>query len=123
MPITRFPFSNGCCRYRVAIRSLLRSSGSIRSGIKSGTILVSRNLPWKRSREREQTLSAWLSYPKLLGNEQREVQRQFIQIVRRTEHFRAAEAAGKLIRLPVGDGMALGGSSFIHGPFVIILTA
>jgi class 3 adenylate cyclase len=48
-----------------------------------------------------------VGYSKLLINEQREVQRQLTDIVRRTEHFRAAEAAGKLIRLPVGDGMAL----------------
>jgi hypothetical protein len=64
-----------------------------------------------------------VGYSKLLINEQRKLQQQLNQIVRRTDHFCAADAAGKLIRLPVGDGMALGGSSFIHGPFVIILTA
>src|SRR6266513_3564561 len=48
-----------------------------------------------------------VGYSKLLINEQREIQQQLTQIVRSTEHFRAAEAAGKLIRLPVGDGMAL----------------
>src|SRR6266446_362507 len=48
-----------------------------------------------------------VGYSKLLLNEQREIQRQLNQIVRGTEHFRVAEAAGKLIRLPVGDGMAL----------------
>src|SRR5438094_5115456 len=48
-----------------------------------------------------------VGYSKLLINEQREIQRQLTQIVRSTEHFRAAENAGKLIRLPVGDGMAL----------------
>jgi TolB-like protein len=48
-----------------------------------------------------------VGYSKLLINEQREIQRQLTQIVRSTEHFRAAEAAGKLTRLPVGDGMAL----------------
>ncbi|PYK86268.1 MAG: hypothetical protein DME40_16525 [Verrucomicrobia bacterium] len=48
-----------------------------------------------------------VGYSKLLTNEQREIQRQLTQIVRSTEHFRAAERAGKLIRLPVGDGMAL----------------
>src|SRR5207237_4211260 len=48
-----------------------------------------------------------VGYSKLLNNEQREIQRQLTQIVRDTEHFRAAEAAGKLIRLPAGDGMAL----------------
>jgi len=48
-----------------------------------------------------------VGYSKLLTNEQREIQGQLTQIVRSTEHFRAAERAGKLIRLPVGDGMAL----------------
>jgi TolB-like protein/Tfp pilus assembly protein PilF len=48
-----------------------------------------------------------VGYSKLLINEQREIQRQLTQIVRSTEHFRAAETAGKLTRLPVGDGMAL----------------
>src|SRR5437667_4996571 len=46
-------------------------------------------------------------YSELLINEQRGVQRQLTQLLRSSEHFRAAEAAGKLIRLPVGDGMAL----------------
>jgi len=44
---------------------------------------------------------------KLLTNEQSELLRRLNQIVRSTEQFRAAEAAGKLIRLPTGDGMAL----------------
>jgi serine/threonine-protein kinase len=48
-----------------------------------------------------------VGYSKLLINEQRELQQQLSEIVRNTEQFRAAEAAGKLIRLPVGDGMAL----------------
>src|SRR5438067_4408213 len=48
-----------------------------------------------------------VGYSKLLINEQREIQRQLTQIVRGTEHFRVAETAGKLIRLPAGDGMAL----------------
>ena len=41
---------------------------------------------------------------KLLINEQSSVQQQLNQIVRNTDQFRAAEAAGKLIRLPVGEG-------------------
>src|SRR5436309_2160238 len=49
----------------------------------------------------------WWGYSKLLINKQREIQRQLTQIVRSTQHFCTAEAAGKLIRLPVGDGMAL----------------
>ena len=48
-----------------------------------------------------------VGYSKLLVNEQRGVQEQLNQIVRNTEQFRMAEAAGKLVRLPVGDGMAL----------------
>lgn len=48
-----------------------------------------------------------VGYSKLLINEQKELQQQLNQIVRGTAHFRAAEAAGKLIRLPAGDGMAL----------------
>ena len=43
----------------------------------------------------------------LLTNEQSELLRQLNQIVRETEQFRVAHAAGKLIRLPTGDGMAL----------------
>jgi TolB-like protein/Flp pilus assembly protein TadD len=48
-----------------------------------------------------------VGYSKLLMNEQSEVLQQLNQIVRNTEQFRKAEAAGKLIRIPVGDGMAL----------------
>lgn len=44
---------------------------------------------------------------KLLTNEQSELLRELNQVVRSTEQFCAAEAAGKLIRLPTGDGMAL----------------
>ena len=39
---------------------------------------------------------------KLLTNEQSEVLRELNQAVRSTEQFRAAEASGKLIRLPTG---------------------
>jgi class 3 adenylate cyclase len=48
-----------------------------------------------------------VGYSKLLIDDQRELQEQLNQIVRNTEQFRAAEAAGKLVRLPTGDGMAL----------------
>jgi TolB-like protein/class 3 adenylate cyclase/Tfp pilus assembly protein PilF len=48
-----------------------------------------------------------VGYSKLLINEQHELLQELNQIVRATEAFRAAEAAGKLIRLPTGDGMAL----------------
>ena len=48
-----------------------------------------------------------VGYSKLLVDEQREVLNELNQVVRSTQQFRNAEAAGKLIRLPTGDGMAL----------------
>jgi TolB-like protein/class 3 adenylate cyclase/Tfp pilus assembly protein PilF len=48
-----------------------------------------------------------VGYSKLLVNEQVELLQELNQIVRSTECFRAAEARGKLIRVPTGDGMAL----------------
>src|SRR5713226_2765583 len=48
-----------------------------------------------------------VGYSKLLVNEQREVVQQLNQLVRKTPQFRKSEVAGKLIRIPVGDGMAL----------------
>ena len=48
-----------------------------------------------------------VGYSKLLINEQHELLQELNQLVRTTETFRAAEADGKLIRLPTGDGMAL----------------
>jgi adenylate cyclase len=48
-----------------------------------------------------------VGYSKLLIDDQRDLQEQLNQIVRGVEPFRAAEAAGKLVRLPTGDGMAL----------------
>src|SRR6266404_2369896 len=48
-----------------------------------------------------------VGYSKLLIDDQRELQEELSEVVRITEAFRSAEAAGKLIRLPVGDGMAL----------------
>jgi len=48
-----------------------------------------------------------VGYSKLLVNEQIEMLRKLNQIVRGTESFRAAEASGKLNRVPTGDGMAL----------------
>jgi TolB-like protein/tetratricopeptide (TPR) repeat protein/class 3 adenylate cyclase len=44
---------------------------------------------------------------KLLINEQSDLLRELNQIVRNADQVRAAESAGKLIRLPTGDGMAL----------------
>jgi TolB-like protein/Flp pilus assembly protein TadD len=48
-----------------------------------------------------------VGYSKLLADEQKELVQELNQIVRETEHFRAAEAEGKLTRLPTGDGMVL----------------
>ena len=48
-----------------------------------------------------------VGYSKLLVNEQIELLQELNQIVRGTESFRMAEASGKLIRVPTGDGMAL----------------
>jgi serine/threonine-protein kinase len=48
-----------------------------------------------------------VGYSKLLINEQRESLEELNQVVRGTDAFREAEAAGKLTRLPTGDGMAL----------------
>jgi TolB-like protein/Tfp pilus assembly protein PilF len=48
-----------------------------------------------------------VGYSKLLLDEQREQLQHLTEIVLNTEQVRAAEAADRLIRLPVGDGMAL----------------
>src|SRR5437667_2429585 len=48
-----------------------------------------------------------VGYSKLLVNEQIELMQELNRIVRGTECFREAEASGKLIRLPTGDGMVL----------------
>ena len=48
-----------------------------------------------------------VGYSKLSINEQRELLAELNQVVRDSKRFKAAEAAGKLIRLPTGDGMAL----------------
>jgi TolB-like protein/class 3 adenylate cyclase/Tfp pilus assembly protein PilF len=48
-----------------------------------------------------------VGYSKLLINEQRESLQEINQIVRGTDAFRTAEAAGQLTRIPTGDGMAL----------------
>src|SRR5436305_5385234 len=48
-----------------------------------------------------------VGYTKLLIHEQTEHLRKLREIVRGTEQFRVAEAEGKLLRLPTGDGGAL----------------
>src|SRR6476661_7782379 len=48
-----------------------------------------------------------VGYSKLLINEQSDQIQTLREIVRATEQFRLAEAEGKLLRLPTGDGGAL----------------
>jgi TolB-like protein/class 3 adenylate cyclase/Flp pilus assembly protein TadD len=48
-----------------------------------------------------------VGYSKLLVDEQIEFLKELNRIVRSTECFRTAETAGKLIRVPTGDGMAV----------------
>jgi TolB-like protein/class 3 adenylate cyclase/Tfp pilus assembly protein PilF len=48
-----------------------------------------------------------VGYSKLLINQQSELLRELNEIVSSTNQFREADAEGKLIRLPTGDGMAL----------------
>ena len=48
-----------------------------------------------------------VGYSMLLLDEQRQYLQQLTEIVRGTEQVRSAKEPGKLIRLPVGDGMAL----------------
>ena len=46
-------------------------------------------------------------YSKLLADEQKELVQELNQIVRATKQFQAAEAEGRLTRLPTGDGIVL----------------
>src|SRR5438132_12481887 len=48
-----------------------------------------------------------VGYSKLLVTEQSELLRRLSDFVGETEQFRSAEAQGKLVRLPTGDGMSL----------------
>src|SRR5947208_5545834 len=48
-----------------------------------------------------------VGYSKLLVKPQSELLRELNEVVSGTNEFRQAESAGKLIRLPTGDGMAL----------------
>src|SRR6267154_6473980 len=61
-----------------------------------------------------------VGYSKLLINEQSEQIQKLKQIVRGTEQFRVAEAEGKLLRLPTGDGGAL---AFRNSPEAPVLCA
>src|SRR4026209_1087217 len=48
-----------------------------------------------------------VGYSKLSVNEQHAAVEELNQIVRATEQFQKAEAAGRLLKIPTGDGMAL----------------
>jgi TolB-like protein/class 3 adenylate cyclase len=48
-----------------------------------------------------------VGYSKLLINEQRALLDTLNHVVRNTDEFRSAEQAGRLLKLPTGDGMAL----------------
>ena len=48
-----------------------------------------------------------VGYSKLLIHEQSEQLQKLREIARATEQFRAAQAEGKFLRLPTGDGGAL----------------
>jgi serine/threonine-protein kinase len=57
-----------------------------------------------------------VGYSKLLIDEQSEAMQELNAIVRKTEAARAAEAAGQLIFLPTGDGMALVFTGSVEDP-------
>lgn len=57
-----------------------------------------------------------VGYSKLLTDEQSEALQELNQIVRNTEAAREAEAAGQLMILPTGDGMALVFTGSVEGP-------
>src|SRR5216684_8143332 len=48
-----------------------------------------------------------VGYSKLSINEQSSAVDELNEVVRRSEQFQKAEAAGRLIKIPTGDGMAL----------------
>src|SRR6266516_1248808 len=48
-----------------------------------------------------------VGYSKMLIDEESQFLRELSEIVRSTEQYRSADADGKLLRLPTGDGMAL----------------
>jgi class 3 adenylate cyclase len=54
-----------------------------------------------------------VGYSKLPVTQQRALIDQLNEIVRSTDEFQAAEKAGRLIKIPTGDGMAL---VFYHNP-------
>jgi adenylate cyclase len=62
-----------------------------------------------------------VGYSKLLINEQSEQIQTLRDIVRGTEQFRLAEAQGKLVRLPTGDGGALVFRNSLEAPVLCAL--
>jgi len=62
-----------------------------------------------------------VGYSKLLINEQSGQIQTLRQIVRGTEQFRLAEAEGKLLRLPTGDGGALVFRNSLEAPVLCAL--
>jgi TolB-like protein/Tfp pilus assembly protein PilF len=57
-----------------------------------------------------------VGYSKKAIDQQSELLGELNRVVRGTEQFRAAEAAGKLVRLPTGDGMALAFFTSVDAP-------
>src|SRR5947199_4550092 len=57
-----------------------------------------------------------VGYSKLLITEQSQQLQKLKEIVRGTEQFRLAEAEGKLLRLPTGDGGALVFRNILEAP-------
>src|SRR3954470_24043215 len=57
-----------------------------------------------------------VGYSKLLIEDQQAAVRELNQIARATAEYQAAEAAGKLVRIPTGDGLALIFFSTPKGP-------
>ena len=57
-----------------------------------------------------------VGYSKLSINEQREVFDALTRLVKESDQFRKADAAGNLVRLPTGDGMALVFSGSLEAP-------
>src|SRR5712692_678695 len=62
-----------------------------------------------------------VGYSKLLINEQSEQIHKLKEIVRGTEQVRLAEAEGKLLRLPTGDGGALVFRNTLEAPALCAL--
>src|SRR5213595_1662120 len=62
-----------------------------------------------------------VGYSKLLITEQSDQMQTLRQIVRGTEQFKKAEAEGKLLRLPTGDGGALVFRTNVEAPALCAL--